>query len=220
MFTAEALPQLSLGVIATGLPGAAAVLRRCGLAACDRPGLALAEAAAETGLSLAALLGALEDLGAAERPAMAWPTEELIAHILGRYHRSHRIELATLRHLATEVEAAAAGRTDAPNGLAAMIEALALAMEEHMLKEELRVFPLMERGCHDRLAEWIGLLRREHEDVAPYLLSFEAITGGFRPPEAAGGVWTHLYVELERLAEDIVAHVFLEEHVLFPRFAT
>lgn len=218
MFTAEALSKLSLGAIATGLPGGAGVLRRCGLPACDGPQTSLAEAAGAQGVFLPAVLGALEDLSAAEQPAADLPTPELIDHILERYHRCHRSELATLRHLATDLEASAAGQASAPVGLSVVIDALTLAVEEHMRKEELRVFPLMARGGGDRLPEWIALLRREHEDTAPYLLRFEAITSGFRLPATASGVWAHLYAELERLTDEMVAHVFLEEQVLFPRF--
>lgn len=218
MFSAERLAQLPLETLATGLPGAAGVLRRCGIAASAAPDRPLAEAAAERALALPPILGALEDLAESARAARGWPTEELIAHILGRYHGGHRADLALLRALAADMaERGESGDPEALDRLASLIDAMNLAMEEHMLKEELRVFPLMLRGGCARLDEWIALLRREHEDIAPFLLRLEAVTEGFRPP-GPDAQQIRLYGELERFAEEMVAHVFLEEQVLFGRF--
>lgn len=208
MFTAVRMPHLPLGVLATGLPGAAGVLRRCGIAASAAPDRPLAEAAAQRDLALPAILDALKDLAAAAESLRDWPTEDLVAHILGRYHCAHRADLALLKTLSADLR-------PVPNALASLIEGLALAMEEHMLKEELRVFPMMLRGGCAWLEEWIVLLRREHEDAASFLLRLEAVTGGFCADHADRA---RLYVELERFMEEMVAHVFLEEQVLFRRF--
>ena len=218
MFSDHRLPDLPLGVLATRLPGAAGVLRRCGLAACDDPQRPLAEAATECGVALPAILGALQDLAEAARSASAWSTDDLIAHIRGRYHQCHRSDLVMLRALAQELEGAACARSSRSEGVGELLSALGFSLEEHMLKEELRVFPLMRLGRGDRLSEWFDLLRREHDDTVHFLMRLEAITGGFRPPDGERGLWIRFYGELERFSEEIVAHVFLEEQVLFPRF--
>ena len=217
MFAATHLPTLSLGRLATGLPGAAGMLRRCGMTASAAPEVPLAQAAAERALSLPAIVGALEDLAAQAGARSTWPTEDLIAYILERYHAGHRADIPVLRTLALDL----ANRIEAapePRELAQLIGAVDLAMEEHMRKEELRVFPMMLRGRRERLGEWIALLRREHEDAAPFVLRLEAVTQGYRAP-ADDGLWLRFYEELERFVEDMVAHIYLEEQVLFRRFA-
>lgn len=216
MFAAQRLPSLSLGRLATGLPGAAGVLRRCGMTASAAPDLPLAQAVADRALPLPAIVGALEDLATAAGARATWPTEDLIAYILERYHGGHRADIPVLRALALDL----AGRAEsapAPRELADLIGAIDLAMEEHMRKEELRVFPMMLRGRHERLTEWIAFLRREHEDAVPFVLRLEAVTRGYRAP-ADDGLWLRFYEELERFVEDMVAHIYLEEQVLFRRF--
>jgi regulator of cell morphogenesis and NO signaling len=218
MFSDERLPDLPLGVLATRLPGAASVLRRCGIAACDGPQRPLCEAAAESAVALPAILGALQDLAGAARAASSWTTEELIEHIVGRYHQRHRSDLLLLRRLAAELEGAATVRPERSEGLGDLIRALGFSLEEHMLKEELRVFPLIRLGRRDRLPDWFELLEREHEDSVHFLLRIEAVTDGYRPKGPEQGLWIRFYGELERFCEEIVAHLFLEEQVLFPRF--
>lgn len=218
MFSDHRLPHLPLGVLATRLPGAAGVLRRCGLAACDDPQRPLSEAAIACDVAFPAILGALQDLARAARAASGWPTEELIAHIVGRYHQCHRSDLALLRALAQDLEGASCAGPGCCEGVGGLIRALGFSLEEHMLKEELRVFPLMRLGRSDRLSDWFELLEREHEDTVHFLLRLEALTDGFRPPGAEPGLRIRFYGELERFSEEIVAHVFLEEQVLFPRF--
>lgn len=215
MFSDERLPDLPLGVLATRLPGAAGVLRRCGISACDGPQRPLCEAAAECAVALPAILGALQDLAGAARAASSWSTEELIEHIVGRYHHCHRADLVLLRRLAADLEG---GPPERAEGLGDLIRALGFSLEEHMLKEELRVFPLIRLGCRDRLPDWFELLEREHEDTVHFLLRIEAVTDGYRPKGAEQGLWIRFYGELERFSEEIVAHLFLEEQVLFPRF--
>ena len=120
--------------------------------------------------------------------------------------------------LAAELEGAATVRPERSEGLGDLIRALGFSLEEHMLKEELRVFPLIRLGCRDRLPDWFELLEREHEDTVHFLLRIEAVTDGYRPKGAEQGLWIRFYGELERFSEEIVAHLFLEEQVLFPRF--
>ncbi|MBA3326370.1 MAG: hemerythrin domain-containing protein, partial [Rhodobacteraceae bacterium] len=145
-------------------------------------------------------------------------TGALIDFIVARCHERHRADLPGLIALAVEVEAAAGGRADAPCGLADLLDGLRAGLEEHMLKEELRVFPLMRAARRDLLAHPLALMRAEHEDNAEFLLRAEHLTRGFRPPAGAGPAWERLCAELARFQEDLVAHVFLEERALFPRF--
>ncbi len=212
------LQNLPLSALATGLPGAAAVFRRCGIGFCGDGARSLAEAVAASEVSLPAMLGALEDLVGAARSGTPDGTEALIAFIVARYHERHRADLPRLIALAGEVEAAARDRPEAPRGLAELLDGMRAGLEEHMLKEELRVFPLMRMGRRDRLGAALALMRDEHADNAQFLLRVEALTRGYRLPPDAGPAWRDLYAELERVADDLVAHVYLEERVLFPRF--
>ena len=125
-------------------------------------------------------------------------TGALIDHLVARYHERHRAELPGLIALAAEVEHAESGREEVPRGLADLLDGLRAGLEEHMLKEELRVFPLMRGGREDLLAAPLALMREEHEDNALFLLRAEHLTRGYRAPRGSAS-WDRLYVDLARL---------------------
>jgi len=212
------LEDQPLSALATGLPGAAVVFRRCGIGFCCDGRRSLAEAVAASEVSLPAMLGALEDLEGSARRGAPEATEALIAFIVARYHERHRVELPVLIGRAAAVEDTARGRPEAPRGLAELLGALHASLDEHMLREELRVFPLMRQRRTDRLGAALALMRAEHEDNGQFLIRVEQVTRGFRPPADAGAAWEGLYAELERFADELAAHVYLEERLLFPRF--
>lgn len=90
-------------------------------------------------------------------------------------------------------------------------------MEDHMQKEEQILFPMMRMGA-PMVAQPIAVMRAEHDSHAEQLARLEHITRGFTPPEGACRSWHALYAGVRKFAEDLVAHMHLENEVLFPRF--
>ena len=43
------------------------------------------------------------------------------------------------------------------------------------------------------------------------------LTGAYTPPEHACASWRALYAALDELERELMAHIHLENHVLFPR---
>lgn len=146
------------------------------------------------------------------------PVDALIEIALAQ-HAAFRVLQSRLIARARALETAAAGRADAPRGLADMLEELAASQQEHMLREELCVFPLMRRGPSPRLAAAIAEMMAEHDDNMHFLVRMEQLTGGYRAPADGGDEWEALCADAERLADDLIAHIYVEERVLFPRFA-
>ena len=89
----------TLFTLAETVPGAAGVLRRVGLDLSRDPDLSLAEAARRAGVDPVALAERLAQLPS---PGKAAPpdTGGLIAHIVARYHETHRRDLSRLIALA------------------------------------------------------------------------------------------------------------------------
>ena len=144
--------------IAANLPGATEVFRDHKIDFCCGGQVPLAEAAAARGASLADIESRLAELEGGEIEAPQ-SSEELIDHILERYHATHRAELPELIRLAERVENRHADNPLAPHGiLAALIEA-AGALEDHMQKEEQILFPLMRAGGHPMIHAPIGRMR-------------------------------------------------------------
>ena len=145
--TIDGFAGRTLSDIAASLPGATAVFRKRKMDFCCSGGVPLAEAAAAKGLDLASLEAELEALDSRAAPADAdQPTEALIGRILERYHAVHRRELPELARLARRVEAVHRENAHVPAGLADLLEEIGQEMENHMLKEEHVLFPLILAG--------------------------------------------------------------------------
>ncbi|MBP7241809.1 hemerythrin domain-containing protein [Amaricoccus sp.] len=145
-------------------------------------------------------------------------SEALIGLALAQ-HAAFRETLPRLIGLAREVEATTPDRADAPRGIADLLAELAASQEEHMLREEYCIFPLMQDGPSPRLSAGIAVMSAEHDDNIQFLMRMAQLSGGYRAPAGASEIWVALCIGLERLADDLVAHIYAEERVLFPRYA-
>lgn len=206
-----------VGELAASLPGASEVFRKHQIDFCCGGGVPLATAAAARGEPLAAIeaeLAALEGTPSDVPDA----SDELIEHILTRYHATHRAELPELVRLAARVEERHAGNAAVPLGLHAALLELAAALEEHMQKEEQILFPLMRAGGHPMIAAPIGRMRFEHDEHGERLANLARLAHGFELPAEACPTWRALYAGVRKLIEDVHQHVHLENNVLFARF--
>jgi len=209
--------QRQVADIAANLPGATQVFRNHNIDFCCGGKVPLAEAVAARGESLAAIeteLAALET-GEAETPQSS---DELIEHILERYHATHRAELPELVRLAARVEERHAGNPLVPAGIHAALVEAGEALEEHMQKEEQILFPLMRAGGHPMIHAPISRMRHEHDEHGERLEHLEAIARSFELPEEACPTWRALYAGVHKLIDDVHEHIHLENNVLFPRF--
>jgi len=91
-------------------------------------------------------------------------------------------------------------------------------LEEHMQKEELVLFPMMENGGRRMIAQPIGMMRAEHEEHTGQLTALAELARGFELPGDACGSWRALYIGLAKLSDDLIEHIRIENEVLFPRF--
>lgn len=213
-------PAVTIRDIAAQLPGAARVFREAGISFCCGGGMTLPEAAAQSGTELGGLVAELRDL--IDRAAKDAPsgTLDLIDYILDRYHATHRQELAFLISLGDRVEKVHGDHEEAPLGLTQTLTLLGDGLESHMATEEDVLFPAIIKGSGAALLmEPLRAMREDHATTLDLLRRIEHITHGLALPEGACGSWTALYTGLRKFCEDVVAHIHLEETVLFPRVA-
>lgn len=213
------LRSRTVGAIAAAIPGATAVFRKFKVDFCCHGDIALDQAAQRHGIDAADLE---RELIALERSSAELPESresgELIDHILTRYHETHRHELPELIALARKVEAVHADHPYVPHGLADLLGQMLGELEVHMKKEELILFPAMQRGVVGGPGAPIAQMRHDHVDHGEHLMRLEKMTGGFTVPEGACHSWRALYAGAEKYADDLVQHIHLENNVLFRRF--
>lgn len=175
----------------------------------------------ETHLLLRAFARAPLDMVADAPPAPdpgALSTEDLIAHILERYHATHRREFPQMISLARQVEATHKREPECPRGLADHLSMMADDLEGHQRKEETVLFPMMLRGGAPMIRFPIDRMTAEHRDVDLQLEYLATLTHDFSPPIGACASRRDLYRGCRKIDRDLRDHMRLEEEVLFGRF--
>lgn len=211
----------SVGDIAGALPGATEIFRKAGIGFCCGGGETLRAACAHQEVEPLVILAELLVLQARSeaRAPVDGDSPALIDHILARFHAIHREELAWLIPMAQKVETVHGDHEEAPLGLTAALIALADDLESHMQKEEQVLFPMIRAGGHPMIAHPIAAMRAEHDEAARLLVAIMTATHDLALPLGACRSWTALYGGLRKFADDLEAHMALENHVLFARFA-
>ena len=207
-----------IGQIAVELPGSTAVFRRLKLDFCCGGQIALQQACDNKGLALDAVLAELDRLERPATPEAPLTTDGMIDHILTRYHAVHREQLPELIRMARRVEAVHREHADVPRGLADHLEAMETELFDHMDKEEQVLFPLLRAGGRGMAAMPIGVMRTEHTGHGEQLERLMVLAHDATPPQGACNTWRALYAGIAQLADDLIAHIHLENNRLFPPF--
>ncbi len=212
--------DITLAELATSRPGATVVFHAHGLDFCCGGQRSLAEACVERGLDPAAILAAIEAEEYRDSDLSRWaaaPNEDLIPHILDYYHARLRRDLAQILEMAQRVEQRHAGREDRPTGLAEHVRSMAGELEQHMMKEEQILFPMILDGRGAMAGGPISVMEKEHADVAGDLKRTRELTSDLTPPADACNTWRSLYLRLTTMESELKDHIHLENNVLFPR---
>ncbi|HEX5471468.1 MAG TPA: iron-sulfur cluster repair di-iron protein, partial [Lacipirellulaceae bacterium] len=196
----------------------------------------LGEACARRGLTIDAVLRALEDSDHAYSTAeqIDWTEESLTRltdHIVTRHHTYLRDVLPGLGNL---MENILAKHPEAYPGLTALRDMYVAMWDElcgHMMKEEVVLFPFIramesaersdgvsanEFPCGSVLAP-IHVMQEEHREAADSLSEMRKLTDGFRSPRDACNSYRVLMAGLREMEADLHLHIHLENNILFPR---
>ena len=215
------MPQTTdtLRDLARTLPAASRVFHTHRLDFCCGGGRPLADVCSEKGLDAEAILAQIESESRGVASAIRWderPAAELVQHILDTYHAPLRPEIARLLGMALKVEDVHADKPTCPRGLAAHLEQVAQAVEDHLAKEEMILFPMIVSGNTGFARMPIQVMLQEHDDHAEALRRTRALTADLVAPAEACTTWRALYLGLAQLERDLMDHIHLENNVLFP----
>lgn len=209
----------SLGDLARSVPGATALFFRHGLDFCCAGKRSLRAALVDMALEAQPLIAELQALQ--DNPAVQltdWreaTTDQLIGHILRRFHERHRQQLPELIRLSRRVETVHAERDECPHGLADHLEDMFQELESHMQKEEQILFPMLLRGLPPAALPPVTMMRYEHVQHGEALARMVALAHGLKQPSGACNTWLALLAGLQALREDLMQHIHLENNLLF-----
>lgn len=224
--------QTPLGDIALQNPASIRFFESLNLDFCCGGHLPLEEACKGAGLEVQKVLADLANLKVAPQaqddPSLlaSGTLTDLISHIEAKHHTFTRQELDRLGPLMAKVLRAHGGRHGELQEISGIVQALEADLRAHLEKEERILFPYireMESGsgaceaCFGTVQSPIGVMEREHEEAGGLLARLKELTNGYEAPADDCTSFRALYQGLKGLEEDLHRHIFLENHLLFPR---
>lgn len=154
----------------------------------------------------------------------AVPLDELVDHITYRHHNYLKEELPALGEFVTKVYRVHGTQHPHLKDLHRLYHEFKLEMEEHTIKEDNEVFPLIKKYVNEPSEELLQQIRKanreleeEHDVTGNLLKEMREITNGFQVPAGACGSFRITYARLAELEENTFQHVHLENNILFKR---
>lgn len=208
----------SLGTIVAAIPQAARLFQALRIDYCCGGDRSLTDAARDLDLEPAAVWQQVRNAAAqtsAEPDLTALSPAELINEIENRHHHWLHGNLPLIGELVFKILQVHGERHPELYELHNLYSRLRLDLEQHLVKEETRLFP----GRLDKpaLSRLIAELRREHEAAGGALRRMRSLTGDYAVPDDGCPTYRQTYNRLEALESDLFRHIHLENNLLFPR---
>ncbi len=162
-----------------------------------------------------------------------WQTQslaDLISHIKNTHHKYTREEIARLGPLFDKVCSVHGERHPELFELRTTFQGLAQELTTHLMKEEMILFPYMERMEESVIQKEpilpppfgpvrnpVAMMEHEHDSAGNALRALRATSNGYAAPPDACVSFQTLYKTLAELEADLHQHIHLENNILFPR---
>lgn len=207
-----------LSDLAINLPMATEIFRRNRLDFCCGGKQTLKEACERKQIDLHKIISELKLLDSAPASKVFEKSlTEITSFIIDRYHNDLRRRLPELIALSEKVERVHGDHPSCPRGLTTLLKCFHEEMLMHMMKEENVLFPLINAGRGHMALMPVKVMTSEHDAHGRQLDELHELTADFNPPADGCGTWRALYKGLEKLEEELMDHIHLENNILFPR---
>jgi regulator of cell morphogenesis and NO signaling len=226
--------------VALNIPGATRVFERLGIDYCCGGNKPLEQACGEAKVQVQQVIDTLELAAVTEHQRRQgdvgienWQQAsltDLVAHINNTHHKYVKTEIARLRPLFDKVCNVHGAHHPELLSLRSDFHALAQDLTTHMMKEEMVLFPYIERMEESLVAgepilpapfgtveNPIAKMVHDHDSAGNLLRHMRQLSNGYTPPEGACVSYKTLYWALAEFARDLHQHVHLENNVLFLR---
>ncbi len=211
-----------VGRIATEHPLATRVFARHGIDFCCGGGKPIQDVCQARGLDTEQILDEIRtELAGVDDEQERWDKadlNDLIDHILTAYHRPLEEELPRLESMARKVlKVHGAREPEVLPELLSTFLGLKTELEQHMMKEEQILFPMIRRGQGSMAQGPISVMEAEHSSAGGALERLRELTNGYQAPADACNTWRALWHGLGALEDALHQHIHLENNILFPR---
>lgn len=231
----EIQERTPVGEIAAASAAAASVLERYGIDYCCGGKRSLEDACREKGVAPASvrddIAQAITGTAAAAKDWNAARLRDLIHHIVTKHHEYLKLELPRVgQRVRTVVRVHGEKDPASLHELERVYDGLAEELNLHMHKEEMMLFPAIERfeaatqsggllppSPFGSIANPITVMEREHDSAGDALGRIRELTRGYEAPSYACSTYRAMLEGLKALEADLHIHIHLENNILFPR---
>lgn len=222
-----------VGEIVAKFPKASDILKEYRIDFCCGGNRPISEAFTERNLDGKQILERLNDLyqitieqNNQEKDWTKSSNQEIIEHVVNKHHAFLNSELPALGQYVTKVFRVHGEHHPHLQDVHKLYHNLKTELEQHMIKEEEIVFPLITQYDQNpsiellnRINEANGSLEDEHEMAGDLLKMLRDVTSDYQLPPGACRTYTLVYQRLEDLESDMFQHIHLENNLLFPRLS-
>lgn len=216
-------------------PGAARAFEKLGIDYCCGGKQTLDQACRAAGLPAKTVLDAIDEASrsGAAAGSTQWQKEhlaDLISHIKNTHHKYTREEIARLGPLFDKVCSVHGQQHPELLELRATFQGLAEELATHLMKEEMVLFPYIERmeesvsqnepilpSPFGSVQNPVSMMEHEHDSAGNALRTLRAKSHGYVHPSGACASYQALYKALAEFEADLHQHIHLENNILFPR---
>ena len=221
-------PLTPIDQLTAEYPGTRRLLCQLGVDVMADGAITLREAALRQGIPVQEAARILEPGTRTEPGTQDWlkaTKAQLAAHIVSHHHAHTRTELTRLRLLLDALSETEAAAHPAVVELATHFASLEKDLLAHFQMEEKNLFPAIcaaEQGGPVPISlstpeEQMQTVLAEHQAVEELVLNIRALTEDYRLPKDGGRELRTLYLGLRDLEDDLHLHLYLENHLLYPR---
>lgn len=217
----------TVGQVVADRPETASIFELVGIDYCCGGNVSLADAARSSNVSVHRLLQALAAVGSpshdAQQDQQDWrtaPLEELISHIVDTYHAQLRRDLPRLQERIATVHRVHGASHPELAQVQQTFLALRAELEAHLDLEERQAFPAIlqvDRGERADVETLLAVLLHDHHEAGQALQQIRQLTDDYAVPADACAQYRAMLAELSSLERDTLAHIHLENNILFPR---
>jgi regulator of cell morphogenesis and NO signaling len=212
------------------------IFEKFGIDYCCGGGQSLEQACNKANVPIEQVLDTLEMAEATARAAQEvrdWsrePLSELIAHIRNTHHKYTRDETARLTALLNKVCSVHGKNHPELFEIQSTFGALAQELTTHLMKEEMVLFPYIERmeeaviqkepvilAPFGTVKNPVTMMEHEHDSAGNALRDLRRASRDYSAPADACVSYLTLYKALSAFEADLHQHIHLENNILFPR---
>jgi len=222
-----------IGEIAAIFPKATDIFMEYEIDFCCGGDRALKEALQEQGISeeemLYKLNKAYDEFKETLDKETDWNKEsmgDLVDYIISKHHSFMREQLPVTAQLLNKIlKVHYVNSGELLSRLNKLFSTLKMEIEEHLIKEEELLFPLIKEyeknpseNTLEKLIKVMKEVEEEHDVAGDILKDMRRLTKGYIVPETGCSSFEKTYQKIEDIEEDLFKHIHLENNILFKRF--